>query len=540
MNRAPPSPRLAPESISGISRPRPDKNRPAVRPVPESLPFGDKRAAPEKPTLVSGSSRPPRGPPGCTSVASAEETHNPAIARPVARALVARALASAETPTNASAEKTLKPGSVNRPARINTRASKFLLLCLALYLPSHPAYAGNAPVGGGGSCSYSLAFDSSVGQQQAYNNGLYTCLSASSEWTPEALYIGNTLASGSAAACTSSADAGLLEYTGAHIWYCNGTNFVNVTTGSLINVDIQLAAGTAAAPSLSFYEDTTSGIYQAASHTLNFATDGAEVANFDSTGDFNLTNAGATGTGKYEINNNNVLALPDKVTTSIAVGPSALTSQNATSSDNTAVGASALTSATSDTTSTAIGYSALTSQKAGGPNDALGTNAGANITTGIDNVAIGFEALQGVSATPLYGVSATPLYGSDNTAVGDSALEAIEATAGANTAVGQAALAALTTGSSNTAVGASALTSATSDTQSTAIGYSALASQKAGGPNDAIGYNAGASITTGIDNVAIGAEALQGVSATPLYGVSATPLYGSQNTAVGYTALEAA
>ena len=98
-------------------------------------------------------------------------------------------------------------------------------------------------------------------------------------------------------------------------------------SGNLNNVDVELAAGSAAAPSLSFYADTNTGLYQASSHTINFSTNGTEVAAFDTTGDFNLTNGvGGTGTGAYQINNTTILALPDSGldTSSIAVGDGAL------------------------------------------------------------------------------------------------------------------------------------------------------------------------------------------------------------------------
>src|ERR1700691_3452166 len=63
----------------------------------------------------------------------------------------------------------------NRPTYA-TNILAVLLLCLTPHL-AH-ATPGNAPVGGGGSCSYSTEPDGTVAQQQPYDNGLYTCLSS--------------------------------------------------------------------------------------------------------------------------------------------------------------------------------------------------------------------------------------------------------------------------------------------------------------------------------------------------------------------------
>jgi hypothetical protein len=58
--------------------------------------------------------------------------------------------------------------------------------------------------------------------------------------------------------------------------------------GTLDDVNVELAASTAQAPSLTFQEDTTSGLYQASAGMLNFTTGEAQRAAFDSSGTFNL------------------------------------------------------------------------------------------------------------------------------------------------------------------------------------------------------------------------------------------------------------
>ena len=88
----------------------------------------------------------------------------------------------------------------------------------------------NAPVGGGGTCSVSTAFDGSVGQQQAYNNGLYFC--SGGTWKPQSLIFGP-----STATC-ASALSGMLRFTSStSTWeYCNGTAWTTWTrpTGYLV------------------------------------------------------------------------------------------------------------------------------------------------------------------------------------------------------------------------------------------------------------------------------------------------------------------
>src|SRR6266851_1039242 len=95
--------------------------------------------------------------------------------------------------------------------------------------------------------------------------------------------------------------------------------------------------------------------------------------------------------------------------------------------------------ANADTTSLAVGNGALTSQSAtGSQNTAVGNLAGQYISTGTSNTALGYLAMQGVSATPLTSCC--------KTAVGENALNAIQGAAISDTAVGNGALSANTTG----------------------------------------------------------------------------------------------
>ena len=299
--------------------------------------------------------------------------------------------------------------------------------------------------------------------------------------------------------------------------------------GNLNNVTVELAAGSISAPSLTFYGDTVTGLYQAASNTINFTSNSAEVAAFDTTGDFNLTNATATSAGKYQINGTTILAFPDKDTTSIAVGDGALADQNATSSGNTALGDSALASMTNGTEATAVGYQALTSAT-GSPNTALGYDAGEYITTGTYNIAIGTAAMASNSTNPLTATSA------GNIAIGDNALTAITGGATSNVAIGYDALTKSTVSSTNpnTAIGFDALQYATTGANNTGVGNLAMQGTSGNGltgdyntalgdsagkiiqttadDNTLLGYSAGVAITTGTDNTLVGYDSGVGVT----------------------------
>jgi hypothetical protein len=113
-----------------------------------------------------------------------------------------------------------------------------------------------------------------------------------------------------------------------------------------------------------------------------------------------------------------------------------------------------------------------------------GVRVGRGAGNSSDNTAVGNTALN-ANTTGLY-----------NTAVGFSAL-ALNTTSNNNTALGYAALL-LTTGASNTAVGVTALQANTTGTNNTAIGSVALTALSTGSSNIAFGRNAGRYITDGV------------------------------------------
>ena len=152
--------------------------------------------------------------------------------------------------------------------------------------------------------------------------------------------------------------------------------------------------------------------------------------------------------------------------TSIAIGPSALAASTtiAGGTNNTAIGSGALAAVATGGNNTAVGYQALTAAKGNGnqPNNTavgvfagsqvvsgtsvafLGYQAGHNFTGGSNNTALGNEAL---------GTSSTVATGAGNTAVGSLALQVQQGSAADNTAIGQNAGGAVTTGGSNSIFG---------------------------------------------------------------------------------------
>lgn len=147
-------------------------------------------------------------------------------------------------------------------------------------------------------------------------------------------------------------------------------------------------------------------------------------------------------------------------------------------------------------------------------NTAVGNSALATVTSGAINTGIGYFALNKLTS------------GAYNTALGNSAALNIT-TGGNNTAVGSSALNNLTTGSNNIAVGSSALQGISTTSDNVAIGSSALFYNTVG-ENTAVGSLAAsgnASNTTAVRITAIGYRAL-------------TANYGNDNTSVGYDSLK--
>ena len=173
--------------------------------------------------------------------------------------------------------------------------------------------------------------------------------------------------------------------------------------------------------------------------------------------------------------------------------------------------------------------------KMGTNNTFLGSGAGnlaLTVGSATGNTAVGRAAMDAVTT------------GANNTCVGLSSLGAMT-TGSSNVAVGQGALDTLTTGSSNVAVGRNALTAATTSSYNTAVGALCLDAVTTGAQNTALGYQSGSALTTGTNSVAVGYQALLTATTSDYntaIGHSAllNATSAQYNTAVGHRALQAA
>jgi hypothetical protein len=160
---------------------------------------------------------------------------------------------------------------------------------------------------------------------------------------------------------------------------------------------------------------------------------------------------------------------------------------NTTGSNNTASGLDALAFNTTGNNNTATGASALLANTTGGNNTASGNQALFNNSKGFNNTASGFQALESNTT------------GSDNTASGDAALFS-NTIGSANMASGEDALKLNTKGTDNTASGEAALFNNTTGNDNTASGFSALAFNTTGSNDIAIGFQAANNVSGGNSN----------------------------------------
>lgn len=287
---------------------------------------------------------------------------------------------------------------------------------------------------------------------------------------------------------------------------------------------------------------------------------------FNNSGEFN-TAVGHAAAFNNSSGSNNVaigevaLYSATNATDNVAVGANAL--YNAVSSRNTAVGSSALFSAsnpfspdntaigykamystnngfgnfagasfsmhnnTSGYSNTTTGYYSMYSNTTGSFNTAYGSQAMQSNTTGYSNVAIGVDALnKNTTRSNLVAVGDSALYsnsfGTENVAIGSKSL--LRNTGGANnSALGSKALFSNVNGAYNTAIGNGSLYSSTGNDNTATGAYSAY--NNTGGQNSSFGARSLYLNTAGIANSAFGVSALYG------------NLGGSQNTAIGSDAL---
>jgi Chaperone of endosialidase len=163
-----------------------------------------------------------------------------------------------------------------------------------------------------------------------------------------------------------------------------------------------------------------------------------------------------------------------------------------------------------------------------GGNTAEGQAALLALTSGTFNTGVGFFSLLNNTT------------GNLNTALGAATL-ALNTTAEQNTAVGAGALLSNTTGESNTANGALALLSNTTGIHNVAVGTNALTANTDANFNTAIGADALATNSVGQENTAVGATALMSnISGLDNVAVGLGALHnnttGSNNVALGLSA----
>jgi hypothetical protein len=290
------------------------------------------------------------------------------------------------------------------------------------------------------------------------------------------------------------------------VWVYSSTAIVIDINGYYVSpTALALGSGTVSAPSLTFSNDATTGLYSSGAGTVKVTASGTDRLTVNSAG--LAVNGNVDLTGNITKGGQNLLLAMGNNT---GVGVTALNLNGG--SYNLASGYGALRSNTGGSYNTASGYFALENNTTGNYNTASGAGALFTGSTASHNTATGYDALY-------YNTS-----GYENTASGSGAL--MNNTTGYyNTGTGRSALYSNTTGSYNTATGYRALFGNTTATQNTATGYQALTTNSSGNNNTADGYWALYSNTSGALNTAIGMNTL------------ANNTIGGENTAVGLGAL---
>jgi hypothetical protein len=208
--------------------------------------------------------------------------------------------------------------------------------------------------------------------------------------------------------------AGSLKLSGggSGITFPDGTMQTTAPSGG--GGAIVLPAGSAGSPSLSFANNSNTGIFSSGVQTLNFATGGTNRLTVRSDGDVDIPGSIRKG-GILFLNNfgyqNTSVGLFARAGNAgccnTALGFAAL--QNTTGNNNIGIGSYALNANSSGCCSTAVGNNSLLQNTGAGANDAFGDGALYSNTTGQSNVAMGRSTL-GNNTT-----------GSSNTALGNSA-----------------------------------------------------------------------------------------------------------------------
>jgi len=342
---------------------------------------------------------------------------------------------------------------------------------------------------------------------------------------------------------------GMLRYntTTAKVEAYQGSSWDTLSGTSTSSSSLGTSAG-ATSPARS--DDATTGLFSGTSATVSTSISGTERLRVTANG-IDLAASGYL--NYYAIGGLGVLEFPYGDTSSIAVGYEALTAQNSGNRYNTAVGRSALATATGANYNTALGNNALNDLGNGTMNTAVGAGALQLTTTGNYNTAVGAFSSYYVTGTGNTGLGNYAMVyagsGNNNTAVGNYAMasnSSYQLTGNYNTAVGDKALYSIrTTASGNTAIGGQALYSTTTAGWNSALGYQALYSNTTGVYNIAVGYQALYSTSTGLQNTVVGtAAAYSNTGGSNNQALGGWALYynttGHNNTAIGDYAINGA
>jgi trimeric autotransporter adhesin len=370
---------------------------------------------------------------------------------------------------------------------------------------------------------------------------------------------------------------------------------IDSSGGLTVDGVVKHSDGSAAAPSITFTDDTNTGIYSSSNDTLNIGTAGVQRAFFNSAGITSATNVytgstasfrnyggvwsattGVTGNGFNFINSIDGTAATIS-STGEAVFSGTVTGSNLSGTntgDNAGVTSVATSGAITGGTITGTGtisHSAAAGNKhipTGGaagqflkysasgtavwatPSYALNDITDMVATADSQSIGVGYAALTNDDGSSnkntAMGYMAGHLIttGTYNCAFGYYSLR-LCTTGGYNTALGPKSLYANTTGFNNTAIGYNALSSNTTGHSSIAIGVNTLDAQTTGNHNLAIGDGALGSTTTGTENIAIGNSCMSGASsALKNVGIGKSSMQtlttGDENVAVGFDSLRSA
>jgi len=236
-----------------------------------------------------------------------------------------------------------------------------------------------------------------------------------------------------------------------------------------------------------------SGIYQTPGGkiVIGSTTDSASLFNVNGTAKTGTLIVKST-TQEVRIANNFPTGRPGKNIFIGTGGQALITASGDSSSFNTALGDSAMSSLTSGWQNTAVGFEAMKNATTARSNMAFGHRALRSLTTGSANVAIGYEAMLNSQTV------------TNNVAIGSAAMQST--TGGNSVGVGYIALLSQTTGYNNVAIGAETIAIGTAMANTVAVGYGGLRNVT-GDDNTGVGFAVMYELTTGSKNVAVGYEA---------------------------------